>query len=473
MGPNQEVLISIVIPVFNEVNTILEVLRLVRKTQYNKEIIIVDDGSTDGTRELLEDVNFPEVKIIYNEKNRGKGYSIREGITHAKGDVIIIQDADLEYYPDEYHLLLEPILKNKADAVFGSRFSGSRRVFNFYHHIGNKVLNLMVNILLNFNFSDVMSGFKAIKRSVLMNIGLHADNFSIEVEMAAKIAMKKYRIFEVPVSYNGREYSEGKKLKWSAFFSAIYWLIKVRFSSNDIGSDTLFRMRAMKNNNRLIFDRIKAHLGSSILEIGSGIGNISRLMMQPKRKLILTDYSESYIEYLSQAFIGNPGVKVLLHDIQSQDISVFEKFNIDTAVCINVLEHIEKDVQVIKNIHNILNKDGCLVLLVPSMKALYGTLDKELGHFRRYDICELKNMLEGNGFIVKQIYYHNMFSSIGWYVNGRIFKRKIIPLFQVSTLDKILPAIMFFEKYFKLPFGLSIICIAVKKSETAEQLERG
>jgi len=222
--------ISIIIPVFNEVNTLKILLKkVIESTVDNKEIIVIDDYSTDGTRNLLQNnLELKVDKIIYNEKNYGKGYSVRQGIKEASGDIILIQDADLEYDPSEYKKLINPFLKFDADVVYGSRFVGSeeKRVLYFWHTIGNKFLTIMSNIFSDLNLTDMENCYKLFKSEVIKNINLVENRFGFEPEITAKIAKKNIKIFEVGVSYNGRKYSEGKKITWKDGFSAIRCIIK-------------------------------------------------------------------------------------------------------------------------------------------------------------------------------------------------------------------------------------------------------
>ncbi|MFH1367767.1 MAG: glycosyltransferase [Elusimicrobiota bacterium] len=457
--------LSVVIPVYNEINTLTEILKKVQAVRLEKEIVIVDDYSTDGTREILEKISEKNIKVFFNDKNRGKGFSIRRGFEHVTGDIVIIQDADLEYYPDEYPQLLQKIIEGKADVVYGTRFLGARRVFHFYHYLGNIFLNTIANFLYNTNLSDMMTCYKAFGINVLRKLKLRADGFGIEAEMTAQIFKRRLRVYEVPISYDGRDFDEGKKISWKDFFRSLYWLVRCKFETYDVGEDTLYRMRLMKNNNKWAFDTIKPFLGKRVLEIGSGIGNISKFLAVDKNNLVaLTDINENYLDYLRHRFVGNPKINVFNWDASHPPATELKRLNIDTVLCINVLEHIEDDGGVLDNIRNLMTEDGRLILIVPSLKALYGSLDEKLCHHRRYDKKELIQKLQERGYVIENIKYHNILSVPGWFVNSRILKSKLMSSFQIKLFDRLIPFISVIEKTVKIPFGMSLIAICRKKS---------
>ncbi len=223
--------LSVVVPVFNEVGNIGEILKRVKATKLASEIIVVDDGSTDGSRSVLAAMNGKDsVRVILHEKNMGKGAAVRSGIRVARGDIILIQDADLEYNPRDYAVLLKPLRDGIADVVYGSRFlGGPRRAVMFWHMIANQLLTFMTNILYNTILSYMETGYKVFRRQVVAGMVLRAHRFDFEPEFTAKVLKRRYRIFEVPISFNPRDYSEGKKIKLKDAFVAVWTLLKYKF----------------------------------------------------------------------------------------------------------------------------------------------------------------------------------------------------------------------------------------------------
>jgi len=224
--------LSVVVPVFNERGTVAEIIQRVQAVDagLDKEIIIVDDGSTDGTREVLRTLASPDLKIILQEKNRGKGAALRAGFAEVGGDIVLVQDADLEYDPREYPRLLEPILDGRADVVYGSRFlGGPHRVLYFWHYVGNRFLTTFSNMLSNLNLTDMETCYKVFRREVLGKIELKSSRFGFEPEITMKLARLRCRVYEVPISYSGRDYAEGKKIGWKDGLAALFHLIRYRF----------------------------------------------------------------------------------------------------------------------------------------------------------------------------------------------------------------------------------------------------
>ena len=221
--------LSVIIPVYNEKNTLGEIVRRVEAVPIEKEIILVDDFSTDGSREALQQMEAHGRRILYHDRNMGKGAALRTGFRHATGDYLVIQDADLEYDPQEYSRLLKPVLEGRADVVFGSRFSGDRRNMTSLHTLGNLFLTLITKLLYSASITDMETCYKLFPRETVQNIPIHSDRFNFEPEITAKLMKRRLKIIEVPISYAGRNFSDGKKITWRDGISALWTLIKYRF----------------------------------------------------------------------------------------------------------------------------------------------------------------------------------------------------------------------------------------------------
>jgi glycosyltransferase involved in cell wall biosynthesis len=226
--PDSTPCLSVVIPCFNEETTILEVLDQVLASPFTREVVIVDDGSVDGTRKLLAEIDHPTVRVILQPHNQGKGVALRRGFAEATSDFVVVQDADLEYDPREYGDLLQPLLENRADVVYGSRFLGGRphRVLYYWHSVGNRLLTTVSNMFTNLNLTDMETCYKVFRREVLESFTLEEDRFGIEPEITAKIAAQHWRVYEIGISYQGRTYEEGKKIGWKDGVRAFYCIVR-------------------------------------------------------------------------------------------------------------------------------------------------------------------------------------------------------------------------------------------------------
>ena len=223
-------LLSVIIPVYNEEKTLEKIVERVQAVPVEKEIIMVDDGSVDRSREILKELSARDnIKVFLHKKNRGKGAALSTGLKHVNGDFVVFQDADLEYHPEEYPRLMEPIIKGDADVVYGSRFKGSGRAFLFWHKMGNIFLNFITNLLYNSTLTDMETCYKMFRRDVIEGLNIESNRFNVEPEITAKILKRGVRVFEVPITYSGRDFSEGKKITWRDGFSALWTLLKFRF----------------------------------------------------------------------------------------------------------------------------------------------------------------------------------------------------------------------------------------------------
>ena len=466
--------LSILMPVFNERAYLKRCVERIIATPllYNlqKEIIIVDDGSNDGTDKLIQELadKYPDIiRAFFQEKNQGKGAAIRRAIQEMTGECAIFQDADLEYDPRDYNILLQPLKEGHADVVYGSRFVSRtmRRVFNYHHALGNKFLTHLSNITSGLDLTDMETCYKAFRADVLKTIPLRSNRFGIEPEITAKIAKRNCVVFEVPISYSGRSYSEGKKIGWKDGVSALYtifkyWLIDDCFDQQ-YAHAILHNLAHARRFNKWMVKDLEPYLGDRILEVGAGIGNVSRLLPK-KEKLLVSDLDPTYLEILRVAFRDNDIVDVAKLDISCREDVEKLGSGWDTVVCLNVLEHIEDDVGALKNLWHLLSSGGKLVLLVPQYKWLFGSYDRHAGHMRRYTRKELKKKIEEANFGLVQFKNFNFLAIWGWWINSCWLKRTSMDRWQLKIYDTLVPLLRLMEKVLPLP-GISLICIAKRQ----------
>jgi glycosyltransferase involved in cell wall biosynthesis len=462
--------LSVIIPVYNEFLTLMEIIQRVRAVDIPKEIILVDDASTDGTRNLFPELASLVDRIVLHEKNQGKGAAIRTGLQHITGDYVVIQDAHLEYDPQEYHKLLEPLLQGKADVVYGSRFlSGeARRVLYFWHSVGNRFLTLVSNMLTNLNLTDMETCYKMFRSDILKGIKIEQDRFGFEPEITGKLAKRNVRFYEVGITYHGRSYEEGKKIGWKDGLHALYCVLKYsRGRYREIGKATLHILAEFEQYNRWLLKQFHSYLGKRILEIGSGIGNISKHLTNHDI-LILSDINKHYLEILKKRFGNHHNIAVQYYDM-TKNGSVFAGREVDTVICLNSLEHIERDQEVIENFSRILIPSGRLILLVPAHPFLFNPIDRYLAHYRRYSLKELCAKLQQKGFRIEHVQYLNRLGAIGWFISGNIFRAKAISYRHISIHKFLMPFMKLLDRMRFLPFGLSLLVVAQKTGQAPDE----
>ena len=462
-------LLSVLIPAYNERKTIADIIDNVLVVQlpaeiHGIEIVVVDDGSTDGSREILAKCasRDPRVRVILHENNMGKGAAIRTAIREARGDIAVFQDADLEYDPNEYGKLLVPILTKGADVVYGSRFAASeyRRVLYFWHSLANRLLTGASNMLNDLNLTDMETCYKMFRMGVLKTLPIRSNGFGIEPEITAKVAKRKLVIYEVPVSYAGRTYAEGKKIGLKDAFVAVWVMLKYKILDDlyevHYGEAILREMELATRFTHWLMARLDGYLTGIVLEVGAGIGNNIRALLH-KDRVVATEPNPEYVRLLQNVFGGRNNVDIYQWDITQPAPENIEK--VDSILCSNVLEHIDDDAQAIRNMKAILRQGGRLVLVVPAGAWLYGNMDSALEHRRRYTKQKIVALLSAEGFIIETVFSMNKAGVLGWWLNGKVLRRRSLGKVQLKLFNALVPVFRLVDPL--LPWtGLSLVVVA-------------
>jgi glycosyltransferase involved in cell wall biosynthesis len=465
--------LSILMPVYNErtvvERSIAQVLSAPLPEQMERELVIVDDRSTDGTWDILTRLaeTVPAIRLYRHEVNQGKGAAVRTAIEKATGDFSIVQDADLEYDPSEYPQLLRPLLDGHADAVFGSRYMAGvqTRVLPFWHSMINKGLTLASNMFCNLNLTDMETCYKAFRTDLLKSIPIRSNRFGFEPEIVMKCAKRKLRIYEVPISYHGRTYEEGKKIGWKDGIKALatvlyFWVIDDLYVE-PYGRGMLNNLTGTPQYLSWLTRILRPHLGDTVLEVGAGIGNIAARLMGRRLEYVAAEQDPLYLHALRNRFLRTPNVCV--RPLNPAEPLEFESLRqtFDTVLCVNVIEYLENPEATLAAVGTALKPGGSLLVLAPQNPSLYCRIDRRLGHKRRFRASELRGLLERAGFRVERMYQLNKFGALAWLAYGGLLRRNRINKVTLKLFDK---TVWFWRRVDPiLPWrGLSVIALAVK-----------
>lgn len=466
--------LSILVPVYNE-RTVVErslarVLTAPLPEAMEREVIVVDDCSTDGTREILERLAAaePAVHLHRHPVNRGKGAALRTAIQHATGDFCLVQDADLEYDPEEYPALLRPLLDGHADAVFGSRFMvrSQRRVLPFWHSMINKGLTVLCNMFCNLHLTDMETCYKVFRTELLKSIPIRSDRFGFEPEITMKCAKRNLRVYEVPISYHGRSYEEGKKIGWKDGVKALFvilrfWLIDDLYVE-PYGRGVLNNLTGTPQYVSWMTRLIRPYLGDRVLEIGAGLGAFSGPLMARRLSYVAAERDPLYLHALRNRFLRTPNVSVV--ELDPADPADFARLGqrFETALCLNLLEYLDRPEETVKSLAGVLEPGGRLIVLVPQGPWLLGTVDRSMGHKRRFRAGEIRRMMEENGLQVEAVHGLNKASVLAWWLHGKLLHRKNLSKPVLKLFDKTVWLWRLADPILPWP-GLSLIVVGRKR----------
>ena len=466
-------LLSILIPVYNERTVVEKSLALVLAAQLpenmERELVIVDDCSTDGTSEILKRLAEaePRIKLFRHPVNQGKGAAVRTAIEKATGDFCLVQDADLEYDPSEYCKLLRPLVDGHADAVFGSRYlaGDQSRVLPFWHSMMNKGLTMVSNMFSNLNVTDMETCYKVFRTDLLKSIPVRSNRFGFEPEITMKTSKRKLRVYEVPISYHGRTYEEGKKIGWKDGVKALgvilyFWVVDDLYVPT-YGRGLLNSLTGTPQYLSWITRVLRPNLGDTVLEIGAGLGNLTGRLMARKLNYVAAEKDPLYLHALRNRFLKTPNVTVGRLDPENPaDYEPgIEEF--DTALCLNVLEWTRDPESVLHSLGRCLKSGGNLILLAPQGPGLFGSLDQGMGHLHRFSQTQIEQMLGAAGFHVEQVHQLNKIGTVSWWIYGKLLGRKKISKPALKLFDKTVWIWRRIDGLLPWP-GLSLVVVARK-----------
>jgi glycosyltransferase involved in cell wall biosynthesis len=466
----QKLSLSVIVPVYNErtlVEASLRRLLVLKDCALISfvQVIVVDDGSSDGSAAVLERCrrSFASRRgkfrwvFLRQEPNQGKGAAFRKGLGHAQGDVTIIHDADLEYFPEDIPAILLPFLKTEADAVYGSRFLPSRfrAVMRYRHELLNRMVTFCCDWVTNYNLTDSATCYKAVRTSLLKSIPLSEDDFRFEPELTVKLAKRGARLFEVPISYAGRSVQEGKKLGLGDGFRALAAYFKHSFSDDIFSGDdpeaNLFaRLNRATRYQRWMLEKISPWVGQEVLELGAKTGHLTAWLL-PRARFWACDPHAHYLESLKSLARNKPYLNVAYCDPEDPQSYPKGATALDTVICINTLASARDPQQAVACMARRLKQGGQIVLVEPRGAWLFGALDHALGSRQRFSPAELEALLRQAGLEVVAGFGLNRFGSIPWWLNSVVLKRRRFGLLQVVLADWLTPLLEPFDAILPFP----------------------
>jgi glycosyltransferase involved in cell wall biosynthesis len=457
--------LSVLMPVYNESRTLRSIVErvLAAPVDVDLEIVCVDDCSTDRSLEILRELAARDgrIKVIAQPVNMGKGKALRTAIEHMTGEIAIVQDADLEYDPEDYPRIIKPILTGQADAVYGSRFASSevRRVLFFWHALGNKILTAISNMANDLNLTDMETCYKAVRGDVLKRLRLTSDRFGFEPEVTARLAQWGARVYEVPISYHGRTYAEGKNIGWRDGVEAIWLILKFRFlDTRATNEDSVVTRQALGQAPRFrrwILEKFDNHMGRSVIEVNGGPGHTTSHLLDTER-LVVTDSDPVQVETLRRRFGHLENVNIVMADFETAGDLIDEGF--DTALLFDGLQRSAEPKQLLSSVASSLNSGGKVLIQVPAGVDLYGVTDEAAGHIRRFDRDDVEALVRSAGLELISLEPFNRLGAIGWRVHHAMGAGRISAT-EAKAFDVLVPIARKLDVLVTSP-GLSWLAVA-------------
>jgi glycosyltransferase involved in cell wall biosynthesis len=455
--------LSILMPVYNEARTLRTIVaRVLDSVDLDFELICVDDCSQDESLAILEELGAsdPRIRVVAHPVNRGKGRAIRTAIEHITGDIAIVQDADLEYDPAEIAKVVAPIVEGKADAVYGSRFAASeqRRVLFFWHALGNRVLTTLSNMANDLNLTDMETCYKAIRSDVLKRLRLTSDRFGFEPEVTARLAQWGARIYEVPISYHGRTYAEGKNIGWRDGVEAIWLIFKFRFlDTRATDEDSVVTRQSLGRAPRFrkwLLSRFEGYLGDRVLEVNAGPGHTTSHLLD-RDGLVVIDSDPVHVDTLRRRFGHLENLTVLSGGCREvRDAG----HRVATALVFDGLQRVEEPKEYLAEVAHCVESGGHVLIQVPAQSRLFGPLDEGAGHLRRFDPAELEEIVTAAGLELLRMDEFNRLGVVAWKFR-QVSPSSRISRFEAQLFDLLVPLAKSLEPL--LPWGgLSLLAVA-------------
>jgi len=486
--------LSVLVPAYNEQYLVEDSLRrllvLGNSPRLRRiQVIVVDDCSRDATPAALarfqQDLPHDgagkfDWHFFRHERNQGKGAAVRTALEHAECELSVIHDADLEYHPRDLVQMIPLFLEENADAVFGSRFLPGRfkRALCFKHSIGNHLLTFLCDLASDLNLTDMETCYKMVRTELLKSIPLVSGDFRIEPELTIKLAKRGARIFEAPISYSGRSYQEGKKIGWKDAVKALMAIVRFKVSDHickpdQYGSEVAVRLSRAPRYSRWLADLLRPHVGTRVLEIGAGTGSLT-LNLAPRAEYCACDSNPLFVRELRK--LGDTRPYLQAAEIDPADArSLPNGRSFDTVICQHVLGHVDDDAAVLRGIAAAVEDHGRILVLAPHAPWLYGSIDRSLGHRRRYTRRELAALADRAGMRCIHVIAYNRASSLPWWFSGRVLGRRHFGIVQVKFVNWITPVLRKLDRYLPLP-ALSLIAVFEKlpagAPESAAQVVR-